>query len=432
MAAAIISAPGHRLQPGHRVPGLISRALAPSRPSNLQITTPQELAAFLNRGSETWSGVEVTEQTAMNVSAFFAGIRYVSEDIAKLPWPVYRSEADGDRVRAKDSPYWALLHDSPNGWMDSQQFRELGTAIALLRGDFVCLQGVPRRDTTRELLPLKPGHVVIEQLPDYGIVYHVRMSSGEVKDFPQRDVFHFRGFSFDGVHGVSILSVARQALGLALSIQKHGSGTFKNGAHPSGVFKHPGELSDRAYTRLKEDLDSLKGEGAGGALILEDGMDWTQIGMSNEDAQFLGSAQFSVTEFCRYIRIAPHKLFDLSHATFSNIEMQSIEYVQDTLYTWGRRWDLAAKRQVIGALRPEYAEINYEALLTPTTADRFAAYRIAAGRPWMTGNEIRRAENLPQMEDDESMDTAVLPLNLSTDPDGTKDTVEAGAAGAKP
>lgn len=396
------------------MPGLISRAL--TRPKNLQITTPAELDAFLRRGYETWSGVDVSEQTAMNVSAFSAGVRYVSEDVGKLPWPVFRRKADDDRERATDSPYWSLLHDEPNAWMDSQQFRELGTAIALIRGDFVALKNVIN-GVTRELLPVKPDHVNIEQLPDYGLIYTVRMASGEVKQFGPRDVFHFRGFSLDGVHGMSVLAMARQTLGLSLAIQRHGASTFKNRAQPSGVYKHPGELSDRAFERLKEDLDALKGEGAGGALILEEGMDWTQIGMTNEDAQYLGSAQFQIAEFCRHIRINPHKLFDLTRSTNNNIEHQSIEYVQDTLFTWGTRWDRAAKRQVIGKVGPranEYAETNYDAVLRTTAKERAEVARLAVGRPWMTGNEWRRFDNLPRVDDDPTMDEVIFPKNLDS------------------
>ena len=408
--------------------GLISRALTPppAVPAvALDTRTSEGLDAWLRTGDRTWSGEEISETTALKVSAFFAGIRYVSEDTGKLPWPVFRRGPNDDRERATDSPYWDLLHDEPNGWMDSFQFRELGTAIALLRGDFVAIKSIATRPGLRwpgvqrgdviELLPVKPAHVTIEQREDYSIEYRVQMASGEPKVFNAREMFHLRGFSLDGVHGLSILAQARQALGLTVAIQKRGASVFKNGANPGGVYKHPGALSDRAFERLKEDIDDLKGEGAGGALILEEGMDWAQVGMTNEDAEYLGSLQFQIAEFCRFIRIAPHKLFELTRSTNNNIEHQSIEYVQDTLLTWGTRWDSAARRQVIPRASGLYAETNYDALLRPTTKDRNESFRVASGRPWMTGNEVRRANNLPRIDDDPSMDTVVLPKNLGNE-----------------
>jgi len=401
-----------------RLGGRIERA------RNLDIKTSADLAAFILSGSDTWAGTQVSEQTAMNVAAFFAGIRYVSEDIGKLPWPVYERVSDDERRKATDSPYWRLLHDEPNGWQDSQQFRELGTTIAMLRGDFVALKNVVRGEV-RELLPVKPSHVVIEQDEGtYELTYRVRTKGG-VMEFTQDQVFHFRGYSLDGVHGASILALARQDLGVSLALLKHGAATFKNGAKPGGVYKHPGELSERAFERLKADLDELKGEGAGGALILEEGMDWTQIGMSNEDAEFLASNRFQITQFSRWIRIAPHKLFELERSTFTNIEHQSIEYVQDTLMTWGQRWDSAARRQVLPRSAGLYAEHNYDAQLMTTSKERAEVGRIAVGRPWMTGNEFRRLNNLPP-SDQEDMDQVAQPKNLG--PETTP--LEAENAGA--
>jgi len=323
--------------------GLIARAL---RAKNLDINTSEDLAAFLRRGEPTWSGMEVSETTAMNVSAFAAGVRYVSEDVGKLPWPVYMRVSDDQRKRATDSPYWRLLHDAPNTWMDSQQFRELGTAITLLRGDFVALKNTVDGGL-RELLPVKPGHVTIEQLADFGLIYHVQMASGAEKHFAARDVFHLRGFSLDGVHGMSILGQARQALGLTMALQRHGAAVFKNAARPGGAYKHPGVLSDRAFGRLKSDLDELKGEGAGGALILEEGMDWiAQTGLSNEDAQYLGSQQFQITEFCRFIRIPPHKLFELTRSTNNNIEHQGDAHAPDVRGRTGVRGERRGARRL--------------------------------------------------------------------------------------
>lgn len=344
----------------------------------------------------------------MHISAFFAGVRMISEDIGKLPFPVYRSISDDQRERARDTRWWKLLHDAPNAWMDSQQFRELLTTFAIMRGDGIALINRVRNEA-RELLPVRPDRVTIEQLPDYGLIYHVTDSSGRLLDFLPRDVFHLRGFSLDGVSGVSVIKYARQTLGLSLALERHGASQFGNGAKPSGIYKHPSELSDRAYERVKQDIEDLKGEGTGGTLILEEGMDWQQVGLSNEDAQFLESRKFQISEVARWLRIPPHKLADLDRSTNNNIEHQSIEYITDTLLTWSGRWERAVKRQLIGP-GDLYAEILFDAMLRPTTKERFEAYRIATGRPWMSAAEVRQRENLP-FNDDPTLQEVFMPAN---------------------
>lgn len=378
------------------MPGLISRALGVPRPRNADITTSQELAERMKIGRQTWSGIDINPSNALSVSAVFACVRLIAEDIGKLPFPVYRRTADG-RERAPESPFWRLLHDRPNGWQSSQEFREMLTAHALLRGNGFALKNTVRGQV-RELIPLRPDRVRIEQTEDFELLYHVRLNaSGPEETMTRREILHLRGISLDGVSGVGIVTLARQGIALSMAAERHGATFFGNGQHPSGVFKHPSELSDPAFDRLKASLDEQRGEGAGGTLILEDGMDWTQVGLSNEDSQFLESREFQVEEVARWFRAPPHKIAHLKRATFNNIEHLAIEYVTDTLMSWGKRWENAVNHTVI-VTNEVYAELLFDALLRGDTKSRYEANRIAVGRPWKTPNEVRREDNMPELE----------------------------------
>lgn len=379
------------------------------RPRN-DITTSSELDAYLRLGTNnTYAGISVTPQSALTVAAVFDCTRVISEDIGKLPFEVYQQTSDRERVRATTSSLWKLIHDRPNSFMTSQQFREYLTASALLRGNGFALKNTIQGQV-RELLPLRPDNVQIEQLPDFELVYHVTMADGRKERLTRRDVFHLPGLTINGVVGVSVIEYARQTLGIALGASRHAGTFFGNGMKPSGIFKHPGKLSDKAYDRLKAQLYEKHGaERSNETLLIEENMDYTPITLTNKDSQFLESRTFEVVEVCRWFRVPPHKVAELSRATFSNIEHQAIEYVVDTLMPWAKRWEYAINGQVIVG-NSIYAELNFNALLRGTTKERYEAYLMATGGPWAARNEIRRLEN---MEPRPELDDVLQPLNYA-------------------
>lgn len=396
------------------VTGFITRLM--SRPSNTEVTQPADLDTLIRRSENTWAGHAVTPLSALNVGPVLACVRLISEDIAKLPFPVYRREGDGGRERARDTAYWGLIHDRPNPWQSSQQFREMLTAHALLRGNGFA-DPVMRGGRVTALLPLQPDQVRIEIADDGTPLYFVRPLRGGAEEMrTRREIFHLPGFTIDGVNGVSVVRQARQTIAHAMATESHGAKFFGNGAHPGAVLKHPGNLSKGAQERLKDDVkEAAGGDNAGDFLILEEGLDWKQTTLSNEDSQFLQTRQFEVTEIARWFRVPPHKISDLSRATFSNIEHQALEYVTDTLMPWAQRWENAVNHTVI---REDglFAELLFDALLRGDTQSRHQAYRIATGRPWMAPNEVRERENLQLKE---GLDEVSTPLNVTTEPDGT-------------
>ncbi len=387
--------------------GLVSNLIA--RPQNLG--TSSELDAWLRRGTNnTWAGVSVTPQTALQVCAVFACTRVIAEDIGKLPFVVYRQDDETGRDRANDSPYWKLLHDKPNSFQTSQQFREYLTACALLRGNGFAFKNLVG-GSVRELLPLHPDRVRIEQLDDFEIIYHVTLPNRREEPMTRREIFHLPGLTITGPVGVSIVENARQTIGNALGAGRHSGTFFGKGMKPSGTFVHPKALKPETRQRLKDDLiEKHGGENSNDVLLLEEGMEFKPVSMNARDSQFLESRTFEVLEVCRWFRVPPHKIAELTRATFSNIEMQGLDYVTDTLMSWAKRWEYAVNQQVI-VTNNLYAEILFDALMRGTTYDRFMAYQIAAGgnAPWMNRNEIRRRENLHPIE---GLDTMLVPLNM--------------------
>lgn len=385
------------------------------------ITSSSELDAFVRGGAGTWSGINVNPQNALTVSAVFACTRVIAEDIGKLPFVVYKQTGE-KRGRFYESPFWKLLHDRPNPYQTSQQFREYMTACALLRGNGYALKNVVQGQV-RELFPLSPDQVRVEQLPNYELVYHVRMANGQEETKTRKEIFHLPGLTIDGPIGISVLTYARQTIGNAMGASRHAGTFFGNGMKPAGVLTHPKTLSKDVQERLKAQLiQDHGGANSNGLLVLEDGMVFSPISISNSDSQFLESRTFELLEVCRWFRIKPHKIAELTRATFSNVENESREHVTDTLMPWAERWSAAVNQQVI-VTNNVYAEILFDALLRGTTLERYQAYNLAAGgnAPWMTGNEVREHENLEPLE---GLDEVAKPLNMGKATDQPTKTEE--------
>lgn len=407
------------------------------------ITESSELDAFIRSVDPTWAGLQVNEKTAMQISAFFAGVRSIAEDIGKLDFDTFsRTGAAGSREEAReivsplDDAVAMALAVEPNPWQSAQDFRQMLTAHALMRGNgFAKIVRV--RGEFRELIPMHPAHVTISvnkrtMLPEYiwtPVVDGTTVGSERLK---HTDVFHLRGLSTDGWRGLSVLEAARQSLAAARGADRYAARFWGGGARPDGVLQHPGRLNRQVQKRLKEQIEEdTGGENARGTLVLEEGMTWQQVGISNDDAQFLQSRQFTVIEVARWLRMPPHKLFALERSTFNNIEHQSIEYVGDTLHAWAVRWQLEARRKLFGVRSDRFAEIRLDSLLRGDTATRFDAYNKAIMGGWMTRNEARRRENL---NPEDGLDEFLVPANVQPDDEGDGDGtgIEPSEGGAPP
>ncbi len=387
--------------------GLVSRLLG----TNLEITSSSELAALLRGGRETWSGLDVSVSEAMKVSAWYAGHANVAEDIGKMPFLLYHSGEK--RERATTSPYWRLVHDRWSSRWTSQQGREFMTFWARHDGDAYALKSPRGASVPRELIPFPRGKVEKDEIDDGEFIYRVKLN-GENELLTRRDVFHLEGFALNHDSGANLFKMSQEDIGLSLATERHGGTFFGNGAVTSLIVSHPGEMSDSAYDRLKLSLnEDHTGANAHRALLIEEGAKAEKAGATNEESQFLQTRQFQVTDLARRLRLPPHKVGDNSHATFSNIEHQTIEYHVDTLLPWALRWENAFNQQIIGS-NAVYAELLLDSLMRADSKTRAEFYTMAINNGWMTENEVRRRENLPPVEGGDDLYTQ---LNLATQRD---------------
>ncbi|OJF17284.1 MAG: phage portal protein, partial [Bacillaceae bacterium G1] len=287
----------------------------------------------------------------------------------------------------------------PNPEITSFSFRETAMAHLCLWGNAYAEIENDGAGRIRALWPLPPWRVQVERDPaTQRLKYIVTLDNGERQALDVSRVFHVPALSFNGLVGISpIRWAAREAIGLALATEQFGARFFDQGTNIGGVVTHPKTLSEQASRNLRESInETYAGLGKSHRImLLEEGMKYERIGIPPEEAQFLETRKFQVTEIARIFRVPPHMLADLERATFSNIEHQSIEFVTHTIRPWLVRWEQAIYRDLLFPdERKEYfVEFNVDGLLRGDIESRYRAYAIGRQWGWLSANDIREMEN---------------------------------------
>ena len=288
------------------------------------------------------AGEQVDEKAAMQIPTVYACVRLLAESIAALPLHLYRvTDDNGNKEKARDHPLYKILYRQPNPEMTAFVFWETLMTHLLLWGNAYAQIVRDGKNTVLGLYPLLPENVEVDRDESGELYYIYHAYTDEVpgeqnKDiyFRRDEIFHVPGLGFNGLIGFSPIAMMKNSLGTSIAVDKYGSAFFKNGAQPSGVLEHPGVMKDP--NRVRDNWEAAYGGAANAhrVAVLEEGMTYKPVSLPPEDSQFLESKQFSVTEICRIFRVPPHLVADLSHATFSNIEYQSLNFVMHSLTPW--------------------------------------------------------------------------------------------------
>lgn len=367
-------------------------------------------------GAEVSSGMRVSEKTAVHNTAVYACVRILAETVASLPLIVYERTENGEKRRATEHPLYALLHDAPNPYMTSFAWRELLQAHLATWGNAYADIEWGQGGNALSIWPLRPDRMRDIKQKHGKRVYVYRTPDGTDTELPAKRVLHIAGMSPDGMRGYSPITLGAEAIGLSSAAEQYGARFFGNGARPTGVLQHPGKLSDQARTNLRDSWNAAH-QGLSNAhrvAILEEGLQYQQIGIPPEAAQFLQTRKFQLGEIARLYRIPPHMLGDLDRSTWANIEHQAIDFVVHTVRPWLVRWEQTLNRQLLDNSRRFFAEFLVDGLLRGDIGSRYSAYATARQWGWLSTNDIRRLENMNSVENG---DVYLQPLNM----------VEAGA-----
>lgn len=367
-----------------------SYVLPPVRPAD------EAAASRFGAVTESWTGVTVTPIGSLNLSAVYASVRAVADAMASLPLLLYKVTGR-DKQRATQHPSYRVLKEQANKWMTAYEYRQVKYLHLNLWGNHFAEKELDGGGNVIGLFPIRPDRVQL-LIEEGELWYVVTVPGGPNVKLPAWKIHHVKGLGSTGWLGYSPVALAANSMGLAFAAEEYGGRFFGTGGRPSGVLKHPGQLTDDAYERLKESwVDSAGLSNSHKVKILEEGMDYGVIGVPPEEAQFLQTRQFQVAEIARWFRVPPVLIGDLGRATYANSEQQMIDFVQNCLRPWASNDEQALRRDLlVGADRDEFdIEYSFTDLLRGDTAARFSAYQIGVTHGIATINEARAAEGLP-------------------------------------
>jgi HK97 family phage portal protein len=369
-----------------------------------------ESGSFGGGGSRNPAGVRIDPETALRSTVVLACVRVLSSSVAGLPLHLYRRLPDGGKELARENPLYRVLHDTPNSWQTSYEWREQMMLHLLTHGQaFVEISGAGPQT---QLIVLHPSRMKVERIESGRLRYTYREASGASTVYAQDAIMHLRWMSDDGVNGLVPVELAKDAIGLARACEIHGAAFFANGARPGIVLSTDQMLSPEAAenTRNQWERAHRGPDKAQRTAVLQGGLKVNEFGGNNQEAQFLEARRFQVEEVCRIYGVPPHLVGDLSRSSYSNIEQQSLDYLQNGLMPWLRRIESAISRDLItdGDL---FAEFDTRGALRADAAGRSAYYSQMATLGVLSVNDIRAAENMNPVE---GGDERFVQLNMTT------------------
>jgi HK97 family phage portal protein len=385
------------------------------------VSDPSEYGLSYGYGSSAWSGMSITHETAMTMSAVYACIRLISDDIASMPANVYQRYPGARYERPK--PAWMVKPNPEAPWHELVQ--QVVTSILLDGNAYISVVRSKQGDV-RELWALDPRSVSPIRDPRTGNLVYVVDSKQSVKD-----LLHIRGITMPGqVKGLSPVECARQTIGLGLGAEKLGAKLMSNGSALNVVIKVPGKLDGDGAKRLAETWT----EGHAGldkahkVAVVDQGADITQVGMTQEQVQFLATRAFEVEEICRWFGVPLHMVASIDKQTSwgTGVEQQHISYLQHALQPQLVRLEAAFNPLVVESLLDQsfYMKFNVNALLRGDMTARKEFYSSLQEHGDMSINEVRSLEDMNPIP---GGDAHFFPMNF-TGIDSIRDRAETAAS----
>jgi HK97 family phage portal protein len=348
------------------------------------------------------AGVTVNWDAAIRVSTVLACARVIAQGIAQVPLKVYR-ESNGTKLPATDHPLYFLLHNQPNPWQTSFEYRETMGLHLALAGRHYAFRNVDSAGVLRELIPFEPGKVEPKRIDGGEIEYTVTFDNGMKVSYPQTSIWHVRGLGWNGWQGMDAVDLAREAIGLSIAAESAHAKLFANGVQSKGTYSVERTLNPEQYKQLRKHIvENTTGDNAGMPMIVDQGAKWLQTAMTGEDAQHVELRRHQIEEVCRAMGVMPIMVGHSDKtATYASAEQMFIAHVVHTLTPWYVRLEQSIDAHLLGRVSVEqgfYSKFVAQGLMRGAMKDRgeYLSKALGAGGSpaWMTQDEARGLEEL--------------------------------------
>lgn len=348
----------------------------------------------------TASNIRVTPKTAMTCAPVRAAVLAISETIGQLSVHTYKRTGDGAKERDPDHAAYKLLHDEANPWTPAALFREEITRDACLypHGGFARIVRVDGKPAELHRINQEANKVTVDA-NDYGEpVYKVHTGKGDPEIVPFMDMLHIPSPS---LNGEGIVHEMREAIGVALILERYTARLFGNGARPGSLLigkdiKTP-EGAKNARTAFN---NQIQGDGQGSNVVLPGDFAYHPLTLTSVDAQFLELCEFHIRKIASAYRVPVHMVGQLDRAIKSNIEQQAQEFLNYCILPWVKRWEgeIRLKLFTPDERATNFAEFLIDDLVRADLAARYEAFSKAITSRILNPNEVRALENRPPYE----------------------------------
>lgn len=402
----------------------------------------------------TAAGIAVNQASAMQVSAVYACVSYLSYDFAKLDPSIYMGQRhQGKRQKAKAHPLYPLF-TKPARWLTWFEFAAMLQSSVLLRGNGYAVILRDARGRPTQLVPINPDRVALWEAPDGELFYMVTRAglhqmavlSREPLLIHSDDIFHLKALTMNSLLGLSPIALARESIGLAIAQEQLASRWAGNSAQPRGILTTDQRLTKEAAERMANDWKTLNSGlyNAGKTAVFEQGLTWKPLSMTSQDMEFIQARNFQLSEIARIFRVPPYMLGEMSASGRSSggggaVAQQAQEYLNYSLSTWIKMWETRIPFTFDVDLEEMFVEFDVKGFLRADIATRYSAHRTAlGGTGWSTINEVRSQEGLEPVD---GGDVVFRPVNtVPADSEevgnpsgiGSDQTGEKGAGGGRP
>ena len=390
----------------------------------LRQVLPQPIDRWWHANVLSWphqsdAGIFVSEEHALQNDTAWACGTLIARSIASMPSRVLvprgQSEGDGNE-RLLNHPVELFFHREANPEMAAFQFVESALLNAIFQGNFFAEIERDQIGRPIALWPIQAERVYCYHSPETGeLLYDVRNFGQGLVTLQPHDVFHLAGPRIYGNLGMSVISYARQSLGVALAQERYAGSFIANQAAPSGMLTVKGTITKEGLKTLKAEVDqNLRGPRRAGKIIYSDSaLDWKQISVSPQDAQFLAQRQFSVETICRWFGVPPQLVGVLEKSTLNNVETTGQQFLTYAIRPWIVRLEQEANRKLLDravAGRRPFLKIDAASLVRANMQAQYAAFALARQWGFLSVNDIRH--QIDQEPIGPEGDVYLQPLNM--------------------
>ncbi|ATJ90723.1 portal protein [Acetobacter senegalensis] len=290
------------------------------------------LWSSINIGGQARSGVMVNERTTLSLPAVMQALRILSGVFAMVPMYYCRQDGGG-KHRLTADPLYRLMNGSPNNAQSRFQFREILLSDILMAGNFYAYVSRDAFMRPVALTRLDPLSVQVQQAFDrqsgQSLFYDATLPDGTSGRFASRDIWHVAGMGRNGLTGLNPVAYMREAFGEVIATASYVQHYWRNNGQPPVILTTDKKVDSEVRRQIKDDWRATYGgvENAGDVAVLGSGLEAKYLTASNKDGQLVETRTMQVLDIARAWGVPPHLIFELSKATFGNIEQQSLEFV---------------------------------------------------------------------------------------------------------